>query len=246
MTVFITDKNEYGLYSALFYAFTHKIFPDNVITFDEPTAFTDENVKINVNKENAVRVKKAILKYGAEQSVNAVKVCLLSCEANALITAFDFCRKTLETRKNCIEDLSLRTTTDFLYTVKKVLHERHKFTGFLRFRESENGVLYAPYSPDNDITELITPHFVKRLNSPFIIHDVSRNVVSISDGQTFKIVKTTLKAEFTESSQERECEELFRTYFKSVNIKERKNIRQQNSFMPKKYRKYMTENTEIF
>lgn len=246
MTVFITTKNEDGLYSALFYAFSGKIFPDRIITPSEPAAFTDKNVNISVDCKNAARVKSAILKYGGEQSVNAVKVCLLSCENDALTVAFNFCAETLKARQNRLENVALRSTTDFLFAVKKVLHERHKYTGFLRFRESFSGVLYAPYSPENDITELMTPHFVRRLNSPFIIHDVRRNIVSISDGATFKIVKTQLKAEFTASEQETECENLFRSYFNAVNIKARKNVRQQNNLMPKKYRKFMTENTEFF
>ena len=115
----------------------------------------------------------------------------------------------------------------------------------MRFKETESGVLYAPYSPDNDITALLMPHFMKRLPyRPFVIHDLKRKTVGISDGRTFRMVKTDALAEITLSKDEKEYENLFKSYFKSITIKERKNLKQQDNFLPKRYRKHLPETYE--
>lgn len=246
MTVFLTEKNLSGILSALYYAFTENVFPDDVKEIVSPLrSFTDEYITINSNSSGEKRVKDAIVKYGGKRSLSAVKVCLLSCEENAIKIAFEFLRLTLEKRKCEIENLSEKAVTDFLFTVKKVLFERHRFTGFIRFKETESGILYAPFSPDNDITALLMPHFIKRLSfRPFVIHDVKRNAVGISDGKSFKIVNTDAQATINLSKNEKTWENLFKSYYKSINIKERKNLKQQDNFLPRRYRKNMPETYE--
>ncbi|MBQ6728049.1 MAG: TIGR03915 family putative DNA repair protein [Clostridia bacterium] len=247
MTVFLTEKSFTGLCSALFYSFTEGIIPDRVFEYGKVSQnFTDNYIVIENDEEKAERVSKALKKYCGSETFNYIGVCLLSCEENALKTAFDFAYLTLRERKNVIDRLALKQVSDFLFTVKRVLYERHKFTGFIRFKETARGILYAPYSPDNDITELLCPHFVKRLsNVPFIIHDVKRNVAGVSDGRRFTIMKTENQAVLELSKDEKEWENLWKDYYKAANIKERKNRKQQNNLMPMRYRKFLPETYEI-
>nr|MBO4517565.1 TIGR03915 family putative DNA repair protein [Clostridia bacterium] len=241
MTVFLTEKSFTGLCSALFYSFTERIIPDRVFELGKvPQNLTDSYITIENDDENAERVAKALKKYCKNETFNYIGVCLLSCEQNTLKTAFDFAHLILRERKNVIDRLDLQAVSDFLFTVKKVLFERHRFTGFIRFKETARGILYAPYSPDNDITELLCPHFVRRLSGvPFIIHDIKRNIAGVSDGRHFTIMKTENQAVLELSKDEKEWETLWQDYYKAANIKERKNRRQQNNFMPLRYRKFL-------
>ena len=133
----------------------------------------------------------------------------------------------------------------FDFTVKKVMSENHRLKGFIRFKETANGILYAPCSPDNDITELLCPHFVQRLsNVPFIIHDVKRNKAGVSDGKRFKIMTTETDAILNLSGDEKKWETLWKNYYRAVNIKERKNKKQQDNLMPVRYRKFLPETYE--
>ena len=72
--------------------------------------------------------------------------------------------------------------------MQRVRFEIHRFHGFLRFMESACGALYAPVSPDNDICDLLVPHFRARLPQyPFVIHDVKRRKAAVYDGaNTFR------------------------------------------------------------
>lgn len=246
MTVFLIEKSFDGLCSALFYAFERKVIPNGIYERGVfPKNFTDTFIEIETDDEKARRVSLAIKKYGGEKAYLYLQVCLLSGEDGAIKTAFDFAYFMLSKRRDVMSMLAEKAVSSFLYTIKQVLNEKHRFTGFIRFKETASGILYAGYSPDNDITELLCLHFVKRLSGvPFIIHDVKRNKAGVSNGKNYKIMETESTATLNLSEDERAWENLWKNYYKAVNIKERKNKKQQNNVMPLKYRKFLPETYE--
>ena len=246
MTVFLVEKSLTGICSALVYAFTERVAPDDVFTRDNFTRnFTDRYIEIENDGEKARRVLRALTKYGEENISEHIKICLLSCEDNAVKIAFDYAYLTLSERRNVSDFLADKRVSDFGFTIKKVMSENHRVKGFIRFKETASGILYAPYSPDNDITELLCPHFLTRLSGvPFIIHDVKRNKAGVSDGKRFKIMTTETDALLNLSDDERSWENLWKNYYKAVNIKERRNRKQQNNLMPLRYRKFLPETYE--
>lgn len=246
MTIFLTEKTLTGLSSALFYSFTERVIPDSVFEYGTVMQnLTDNHIVIERDAKTARRVNTALTKYAGTQIIDYLKICLLSCDDNAINAAFNYAYFTLLERRNVSEILSDKRVSDFYYIIKKVLNEKHRFTGFIRFKETASGILYAPYSPDNDITELLCPHFVSRLSAvPFIIHDIKRNIAGVSDGKNFKIMKTENKAILKLSENEKNWENLWKNYYNAVNIKERRNKKQQNNLMPLRYRKFLPETYE--
>ncbi len=246
MKMFIIDKSVDGILSALYISFTEKLTPDLVVdnmTYQPQLDYLP--IEIETNLEHANRVKTALFKYGGCDIIAHLKVCLLSCEKNALLVAFNYAHFMLEKRQDVSNMLAEKKVSSFSFLVQKVLHERHIMLGFLRFRESANGVLYAQFAPDNDIVELLAPHFLRRLSStPFIIHDGKRNKIAISNGRTIKVQFTDLPANFSPSQNEENFNLLWKKYFRAINIKERKNTRQQDRYFPRRYRKYAFETWE--
>jgi len=246
MKTFVIDKNIDGLLSALFISFTENVKPDAI---EDRMAYQPTiggmTVEVITNKTNAERVKTALFKYGGNDIVALIRVCIKSCDNKCLTTAFNFAYLTLKMRTDVSERLGEKAVSDFSFTVQKVLHERHIVSGFLRFKESQGGVLYAQYAPDNDITDLLAPHFLRRLGSlPFIIHDVKRNFIAISNGRNIKCMYTEVPSSFTPCEKEERLNALWKKYYNVINIKERKNLRQQDHFIPRRYRKYAFETWE--
>lgn len=125
--------------------------------------------------------------------------------------------------------------------LRRVSHEIDRMKGFVRFRESASGALYAPLSPDNDIVDLLARHFAKRLPEyPFVLHDVRRKKAAVWDGEHLFLAPLQ-QAEVMLSADEEGWQRLWKTYFSAVNIPSRERIRQQNGYLPKRYRKFMTE-----
>jgi probable DNA metabolism protein len=246
MKIFLIDNDIDGLLSALFFSFTEKVCPDYVYDKSSYQPRLDAiSMDIITDTPKAARVKKALFNYGGNDVIAHLKVCLSSCSPQALSTAFFYAYYMLEKRCDVSEHMNEKCVSDFSYTVQKVLHERHIMTGFLRFMQSSNGVMYAPYEPDNDITSLLAPHFLRRLgNTHFVIHDVKRNKVAISNGHTIKIMHTDLPPNFCPSDNENHFVLLYKKYFKHINITERPHKKQQDSYFPRRYRKYCFETWE--
>ena len=126
---------------------------------------------------------------------------------------------------------------------KMVKREMHRLKGFVRFK-TVNGVLYSELEPDNDILELLVPHFKKRLsNEKWIIKDNKRNKAAFYNMNEVRIVNTNNidLSKIRPDNEEKKYQFLWKSFIKSVNIKERKNLKCQRNFMPKKYWKYMSE-----
>lgn len=122
---------------------------------------------------------------------------------------------------------------------KAVSSERHAYLGLLRFKELENGILYAKMKPKNDVLPLLMPHFIKRFGQvhPFMIYDEGRGYgLLYLDGQ---VEEGRLLDQAYDNKVEYEA--LWMTFYQAISIEERKNLNLQRSNMPKRYWAYLTE-----
>lgn len=123
---------------------------------------------------------------------------------------------------------------------KKVLRERHKFLGLLRFRRLKGDIYYADFEPTYDILSLLTGHFKQRLTGlSFMIHDKKREKAFLyhEGKEAFSPLSKDTPLEVEDFS----FENLWRIYHKHISIKERENKKLQRQFVPKKYWKYLPE-----
>jgi len=139
-----------------------------------------------------------------------------------------------------------RLTLPYVFQVmamkKRSFGECHRLKGLLRFQELENHLYYASIHPDNNIIEPLGQHFMNRLpNQDFIIHDKNRNLCLLYHKQEYKIVDSSGLKIPALSLEEKAYQELWKSFFKTIAIRERKNARCQMQFMPKKYWKDLIE-----
>lgn len=129
---------------------------------------------------------------------------------------------------------------------RNVNNEVHHYLGFVRFHEIENNILYSKIYPKNDVLRHIAPHFADRLNPEnFIIYDEKRKtaifhrsglpwVYTYADNLNFNKLDQV-------SEQESEFQKLWKTFFESIAIKERKNYKLQRNNLPIRFRNDMLE-----
>lgn len=125
-------------------------------------------------------------------------------------------------------------------------NEAHYHVEFLRFRELESGLLYAPIGPKNNVLTFIMPHFADRLPlENFVIHDEVRKIFAVHPaGKEWFLIQEEEGVELPEhrySLGEEKYSELFSSFFHTIAIKERHNNELQRGMLPLRYRKYMTE-----
>ena len=124
--------------------------------------------------------------------------------------------------------------------VKQVKLEIHRLNGFLRFEALTNNILYARFSPDNDIIENIAYNFIQKLKEEsWIIHDYKRNIIAVYHNKNLNFYYDLI-FNFNDLKED-QYGELWKKYFKKISIKERENKKCQKNFMPRRYWQNMLE-----
>ena len=124
---------------------------------------------------------------------------------------------------------------------RKVYKEEQKMNGFLRFRDMGTFLL-SEIEPKSNLIPVIMWHFADRYpNENFVIYDQARKyaVVHQAFQDCFFITGEELKID--KLVKEDYFEELWKQYFHSMGIKERKNERCQTNMLPKWFRGNMLE-----
>ncbi|MBQ7407833.1 MAG: TIGR03915 family putative DNA repair protein [Clostridia bacterium] len=231
-----------GLFSCVYNSFVLKEIPYLVADGDLQLLLDGEVRNIKTDHEANKRIITALYNYIGFNALSDIKFAFRSGNENKSDVIFRYIRRTFECRKNISGKFSEKIVMDFYDLVKQVSNEVHRMKGFVRFSECADTIMYARFSPDNDITDLLMPHFTARFkNMPFVIHDVSRGKVAMFNGSESKILTVDSPFWLQMSEQERTFQSLWRTYYNSVNIKERKNDKLMRSFLPTRYHKHLTE-----
>ncbi len=197
-------------------------------------------VCVETDFELAKRVESKLLSYDRD-CMRDLDVLLRSGQEDREQIAFRYFRLLAKEKLPVSKRLADLDVFRAMERIRKVSHEIHKFHGFIRFMETESGALYAPFSPDNDICDLLAPHFRLRLpHYPFVLHDVGRGKAAVYDGEHL-FVAPLESASVVLAANERDWQALWRKYYASVNIPSRKRLKQMRGYMPVRYWRYLTE-----
>ncbi len=243
--IYIYDGTFEGLLTIVYKTLEEKQIPLNIIKGDNwKTNLFEiyEHIESDCNKSD--KILKYILKKISNLSLyNAYNTFLSNKDDKEitilyyLINGFKFGSKIDTLRNlNCVIRVQ-----KYCNSVKK---EVHRLKGFLRFKTIKGNILYSEFEPDNDILELIVPHFKKRLkNEKWAIIDIKRKKGAFYNGSELKILDTSNfdLNNVVNDLDENNYQDLWKRFISSVNINERKNLRCQVNFMPKRYWKYMSE-----
>lgn len=246
MTTYFFDGTKNGLLTCIFESFYDKRIPDDVTTECVQCGLLDEIVTIKTDNEKAERVYKCLKNCKTKYLVSDFNLTFRSGEKSRFKVLFDYLNVAISNKNiDVSKAFALPEIQAFTDLKNRIYTETHRFKGFLRFMETEKGFYYACYEPDNDITELLVPHFTARLQSPFIIHDIKRNILALCDGKRYKILNGGDNGVTVFMSESEEIFlDLWQQYYKSINIEERKNLRQMRNYMPERYWKNLSEKQE--
>lgn len=133
---------------------------------------------------------------------------------------------------------------------RNVGQEAHLLSGFVRFRELENGVFLSEITPKNQVLPCLGPHFQDRLPlENWMIYDRVRHMFAVHEsGKQWILVEgeeINRERMGRVSDKELELEELWSMFCRTIAIKERKNPVCQRQNLPLRYRSNMTEFQEI-
>lgn len=240
--VYIYEDDFLSLLYLIKYLLDKKIKPYQIKnTLYNPSLF-EELIHFSIPKQDHI-IEGMISSFG-KYAFRCIYYVFLSDEENKELILYYFILNAFKYKGQITKMRNLKCVSEVLRISQYVLHEAHKMKGFLRFRELKNKILYAEMEPQNDILILISSHFQKRLpNEYWMIKDVKRGVYSLYNKKNvfYCLEEEFLLDSILLSEEEKKVEELWKLFYKTIGIKERKNDRCRRNFMPKKYWKYITE-----
>ena len=255
MMVYIFDGTMDGLLTAVFDAFAMHEQPETLLTEGEALPlFCERTQTVHTDEEKARRVWTGLEKKLSREVMKLISVSWLSELKELNGHLFRYICKVFTAGKGIERHFADPDVLSVTNIARKVLHEQLRMKQFIRFQKAKDGTYLGVVSPDHNVLPLIIDHFQDRFNDqPWLIYDAKRHYGFNYDGKT--VIRITFEDEAAVpfnlangkldesvlSSDDQLLQDLWRTYFKAICIRERMNPRKQLNDMPRRYWKYMTE-----
>lgn len=243
MLILIYEDSFEGFLTAIYYAFYSKEDISSIDTnsYDDVDMLTTVKY-LETDLEKYKKVKTAIVTKIDPLALSKIYSLYLSNHKNKGIICYKYLKTAFKIGRDIHKHLYLDVVREIDLIERRVSLEAHRFTGFVRFSLINNKFLYSPIEPDNNILELISPHFQRRFSNEYwIIHDIKRNIASVYNKVSWEITEMNDDIYNSLKSYNDEFEDLWKNYFVSTTIKERTNPKLQKQYMPKRYWKNLTE-----
>lgn len=260
MTVYTFDGTLDGLMTAVFDAFKRHEQPESLLTKGEALPLFCDNVhEVITDEEKAKRVWTGLEKRLTCQALRIISVSWLSELPEVVQPLFNYVCKTFRQPQGAASIALNYADPDVLAVTRigwKVSHEQLRMKQFIRFQKAKDGTYLAVIGPDHNVLPLVIGHFRDRFNDQsWLIYDAKRHYGFYYEGSgmpmqitfedeasvPFNLYDGKLNPDLL-SSDDQLFQDLWRTYFKAICIKERLNPRKQLKEIPLRYWKYLTEN----
>lgn len=260
MLVYIFDGTLDGLLTAVFDAYALHQQPDELVGQGQALPmFCDEEHQVVTADDKACRVWAGVEKRLSREAVRMLTMSWMSEDKDVYTPLFHYIYKVFQQPATAPSIERHFADPDVLFVTnmaRRVAHEQHRMKQFIRFQKAKDGTYLAVVSPDHHVLPLIIDHFHDRFrDQPWLIYDARRHYGYYFAPPAAQPVRITFEDEASVpfslengklnedvlSSDDQLLQDLWRTYFKAICIKERLNPRKQLNDMPRRYWKYLTE-----
>ncbi len=240
------DENIDSLFTAVFELFGRTDIAAVTSRAEVQMSLCSEHITLSADAEKAGRIRTAARRLLGDFGMQEVFDAYRSGHGSREKVIFDYLTMLFKEGKNSVKNLARAEVVAFKEILERVRHESHLMRGFVRFMRAQSGIYYAEIAPDNNVLDMVMPFFCRRFNDMrFVVHDSRRGLLGIYDGKRHSVVKSSLPVQALIGEDERNLQRLFKQYYRSISIPERKNLRLMRRFMPVRYHRYMPEKDEL-
>lgn len=248
MTIYLFDNTLEGLLTAVFEFYERKPGRIKLVAQQhfEPVLI-DEVLEVTSDETKAKRVWEGLKKKIGNEWLLRFYKAFLSEDGATFQQLFHFACYIFDNPKGAEKNFGHPAVLAVTQMERSVNRERHRMKAFIRFQETVDGIFYAPIEPDFNVLPLISAFFKNRYaDQRWIIYDLKRKYGLYYDLEKVEeiILEETPNIK-TPTDLLHDKEQLYgllwSDYFKSTNIKARKNMKLHIRHVPKRYWKYLTE-----
>ena len=247
---FTYDGTFEGLLSCVFEAFDRKQFPQQIAKQEIPQFFT-ENCHIITDEQKANRVIAGLRKKISSSALKMLFTCWLSEQEGVEMLLFNYICKSFRVSQSIEVNFADSDVLELSKIYKKVGREAERMRQFVRFQKTMDDTYFAAIKPLYNVLPMVADFFEDRFaDQQWVIYDIKREYALYYNLQKTEIVYfDDLKIDLQTgklhwdvlAEGEFHFQSGWKQYLQSISIKERKNLRLQRQFMPKRFWKYLTE-----
>jgi probable DNA metabolism protein len=251
MQTILYDGSFEGLLCALFDVYEYKFSDASICTAEKFNGNIFQKVHVaNDDPKHSERVWKGLAQKLTPEALKALYRAFLSELEGMENTILQYVQYVFGHAESVEKDFSHPAVITITQTAKKVWREKHRMEAFVRFQKTGDDLFYAIIEPDYNVLPLIANHFQSRYaDQQWMIYDARRKTGIFYDLKSVENVKIDFSDAVNNgkevaavySGDEKVYQQLWQTYFKSVNIAARKNTKLHIQHMPKRYWKYLVE-----
>jgi probable DNA metabolism protein len=251
MIIFRYDKTFEGLLTAVFDAYSRRTFPDALLAEGDPgPLFVTEDYTVVTDPEKSGRVWRALEKRLPKEVCNMLMLAWLTEEDGVDEMLVRYMRRVIDSKTNIATDFTDPDVLRVKQLAHKVSNERQFLMMFTRFQKGGDNTYFAPVAPRYNALPLAIPFFRDRFGDQrWLIYDIKRRYGFYYDLET--VTEVTMEDdghlldgkldERLMAEDEKLFQSLWKSYFKSMAIKERINPKLQRQHMPRRFWKLLTE-----
>jgi len=231
--VYLCEDTLESIFTAIYTIYENKHnFPDTRLLLEWEPLLLAEYVTVEADAEKAAKVIRTIHRQFGERDVHHIFMALSSpdgVKAEAVYKTIVYGLMNKVKPGHLFDHLADRYVLQTLKLSRNAGRECQHLKGFLRFRELENGILFAPMGPKNHVLTELMEHFSDRFPSEnFMIYDEGRQIFGVhkAKGNWF-LISAEVMAEKIKTTNVSDAESyysgLFQHFCQTIAIKERKN-----------------------
>ena len=252
MNIYNFDNTFEGLLTLVFESYQRKQFPDEILSGEGSQGLLfASTITIETDDRKAERVWKGIVSHSSEVNAHRIYRVFLAGMPDTPMLLVKFIRLVIDSTKNEETNFSEPVVLEINKLHQKVCKEAHRVQMFVRFQKTVEGSYYASFAPMYDVLPLCIPHFKDRYaDQPWIIYDLKRNYgfwydLKAVSRVVFDDLKVNPQNGLLHSSllaeDEKQFQQLWKQYYHSICIQERKNDKVHRQLLPKRFWKYLPE-----
>ena len=257
MQLYCFDGSFAGLLCCVFRAFQFKEFEVEITTSQAGAHLNlfAEPIDIATNEQQAERVWQGLIKKLDKNAIRQIQRAFLSESIVAHQHIFNYCVYVFQHQYRVSSNYANPDVLGVAQWAKQVGREKHRMEAFVRFKKTKQGLYVALVSPDFNVLPLIERHFKARYqDQAWLIYDEKRDYgiyydqdkvqqVHMQVNTIDKNIENGFSQDFSLEMDEDEAlyDQLWKDYFRSVNIVERCNLKLHIQYVPKRYWRYLNE-----
>lgn len=263
MYIFLCEDSIDGIFTGVYDAYASRLGHENIALAtclpDNYTLF-DEYITVPTDYEKSGKVARTLQNRLGGETYSELCQAIWACEEKS--GGKNDMDKADAVYKTIVLALSLKDSSKVLQYLgepyvnrvfqlsRSMGNEAHHLLGFLRFKELENGILFAQIHPRNDVLPFLGEHFSDRLpQEDFMIYDIPRKKALLHPKyKTFFITDTgDLDEKMLNrfSAKELEYQHLWRRFVDCIAIEGRINPKLQNQNLPMRFRQDIVEFEQV-